>query len=207
MKTQLAQVKFIFQKVLLATIIVSLFYTGLALPEELEGKVSLICTYEAKNNILKFRPIDYLFSAKTQRIDLLLGKRFVYRSSYLIAYGYLKHDNKGRNWLGTEFDIGQEILRDKISAIIVFKFFTGMNTVSRPHYYFIPALYYHLGTRGLMKVGISGYGIKIKDQESYFFLGLDAKFNLKRHIDLLLSISKNTLGSGNLIRVSTYYRF
>ena len=47
-------------------------------------------TYTEKNNILKFRPFDYILPSETQRTDLLLGRKF----GDLSLYGYYMFDNK-----------------------------------------------------------------------------------------------------------------
>jgi hypothetical protein len=196
-----------FIKAVIFAFFVGLISSGLARSEDLERKFSTVLTYEANNNILKFRPFDYTFSTKTQRIDLLIGKRFSGNRTSLTAYGYWKWDNKDRSWIGTRLDFGLKTLKDKLSTTLELRFFSGLNNKSKSHLYAIPTVYYKMDAKGHIWAGISGYGKKTPGQDPFFYVGLDTIIKLTDHISTLISISRDAYGSGNFLWWIVYYYF
>lgn len=196
-----------FTKALIFTTCIGLISLGSARSEDLERKFSTILTYEANNNILKFRPFDYTFSSKTQRVDLLIGKRFSGNRTSLTAYGYWKWDNRERAWIGTRLDLGLKTLRDKLSTNLELRFFSGLNNKSKTQVYAIPTVYYKMDAEGIVRAGLSGYGKKTRGQDPFFYIGLDAIIKLTDHISTLISISRDAYGSGDFIWWIIYYYF
>jgi hypothetical protein len=186
---------------------IGLISLGSARSEDLERKFSTILTYEANNNILKFRPFDYTFSTKTQRVDLLIGKRFEKGSTTFTAYGYWKWDNRERAWIGTRLDLGLKTLNDKLSTNLELRFFGGLNNKSKTEVYAIPTIYYKMDAKGIVRAGLSGYGKKARGQDPFFYIGLDAIIKLTDHISTLISISRDAYGSGDFLWWIIYYYF
>jgi hypothetical protein len=135
-----------------------------------EGKFTTILIYEAHNNILELRPFDYTFTSKTQRVDLLIGKRLKGSSLDFIVYGYWKWDNKDRSWIGTKLDFGIKIFKERLSANLDVRYFFGLNDKSKPHLYAIPTIYYQFDSKGMVKGGFSGYGKSQKEKISFSML-------------------------------------
>lgn len=182
-------------------------FTGSAKSGDLDGKFTTVLTYEADNNILKLRPFDYTFASKTQRVDLLIGRRFRGSSADFTAYAYWKWDNKDRSWIGTRLDFGIKALEGRLSTNLELRFFRGLNERSKEHLYVIPTIYYKIGDKGIVRAGISGYGTKTKGEDPFFYVGLDTVIKLTDHISTLLSYSKDTFGSGDFIWWIIYYYF
>lgn len=182
-------------------------FTGSAKSGDLDGKFTTILTYEADNTILKLRPFDYTFASKTQRVDLLIGRRFRGSSADFTAYAYWKWDNKDRSWIGTLLDFGIKALEGRLSTNLELRFFRGLNERSKEHLYAIPTIYYKIGDKGIVRAGISGYGKMTKGEDPFFYVGLDAIIKITDHISTLLSYSKDTFGSGDFIWWIIYYYF
>ncbi len=195
---------------LFEVVIISLVWTvcaGSLSSGERDGKFTVAMTYEIDNNILKFRPFDYTFSSKTQRMDLLIGRRLATSSVKLTAYGYWKWDNKDRTWIGTRLDFGFSALRNRLSANLEMRYFYGLNDRSKPQVYAIPMIYYKLDSKGILRAGFSGYGRKVEGQDPFFYVGLDTMIKFTDHISILMSYSIDTYGSGDFIWWSTYFYF
>lgn len=199
--------KSIFMKAGFIALVIWTVFIGSAESGDQDGKITTVLTYEVDNNILKLRPFDYTFSSKTQRVDLLIGRRF--RGSFVdfTAYGYWKWDNKDRSWIGTRLDFGKKILKDRLSINLELRFFRGLNERSKAHFYAIPWVYYRFDGKGRVWAGISGYGKKTAGEDPFFYVGLDTLIKLTDHISTLISYSKDTFGSGDFIWWIIYYYF
>ena len=175
--------------------------------DERDGKVTTVMTYEIDNNILKFRPFDYTFSSKTQRVDLMIGRKFGGNSVKFTAYGYWKWDNKDRSWIGTRMDLGTTAFNKRLSMTMELRFFKGLNDKSKPHLYAIPMIYARFDRKGILRAGFSGYGKKVEGQDPFFYVGLDTIIKFTDHISILLSYSIDYYGSGDFIWWTTYFNF
>ena len=63
-------------KAIMVTTVVCVVLPGSAKSEDLEIKFTTVLAYEFQNNVLTVRPIDYKFSSKIYRVELMLGRRF-----------------------------------------------------------------------------------------------------------------------------------
>ena len=196
-----------FMKGVIFAAFIGLIASGSARSEDLERKFSNILVYEANNNILKFRPFDYTFSTETQRVDLLIGRRFSGSRTSLTAYGYWKWDDKSRSWIGARLDFGLKTLKDRLSTTLELRYFSGLNDKSKSQFYVIPTVYYKMDAKGYVRAGISGYGKKTPGQDPFFYLGLDAIIKLTGHISTLISASRDAYGSGDFLWWIIYYYF
>lgn len=172
-----------------------------------EGKFTTILTYEANDNILELRPFDYTFASKTQRVDLLIGRRLKGSSIDFIAYGYWKWDNKDRSWIGMKLDFGIKTLKERLSANLDVRYFHGLNDKSKPHLYTIPTIYYQFDSKGIVKGGFSGYRKKSKGKDLFFYVGLDSIIKVTNHISILFSYSRDIYGSGDFVWWIVFFYF
>ena len=188
-------------------LIVGIVCVGSAKSDERDGKFTTVMTYEIDNNIFKFRPFDYTFSSETQRVDLMIGRRFGGNSVNFTAYGYWKWDNKDRSWIGTRMDLGTTAFNKRLSMTMELRYFYGLNDRSKPHVYAIPMIYAKFDRKGIFRAGFSGYGKKVEGQDPFFYVGLDTIIKLTGHISTLLSYSIDTYGSGDFIWWIIYFNF
>jgi hypothetical protein len=137
----------------------------------------------------------------------MLGRRLNIKSIAFSAHAYWKRDSKERSWLGTQLDFSHLTFEDKVNIGLVLRLFGGLNQRSKSHWYFIPSVKYKIDARGIVRLGISGYGKKIKGRDPFFYVGPIVNMKLKDYLRTLLGYGKNTLGSGNLIWLKINYDF
>ena len=157
-------------------------------------------TYTENNNILKFRPFDYMLPSKTQRTDFLLGKRF----GDLSLYGYWMFDNKDRTWIGARLDYGKKALDGKLRANLQLKYLHGLNEKTKDKIYFIPTIDYNIGS---FNVGIMGYGVKSAGKKLLFFIGPSLSVKLTKNISTTIIGGKSPLDKSNLLYWKTNFKF
>ena len=157
-------------------------------------------TYTENNNILKFRPFDYMLPSEIQRIDVLLGKRF----GDLSLYGYWMFDNKDRNWIGARLDYGKKALDGKLRANLQLRYLCGLNEKTKDKIYFIPTIDYNIGN---FNVGIMGYGVKSTGKKPLFFIGPSLSVKLTKNISTMIACAKSPLDKSNLLYWKTNFKF
>jgi hypothetical protein len=174
---------------------------------DLERKFSLELTYERNDLIFKLKPFDYTYLTRTQRVDFLAGKRFKTGWGDLRAFAYLKIDNHNQRWLGTRVDFGRKALRERLNLDLELRFFQGLNGKSASHFYVIPSAYYTLDKKGRFTIGPSGYGKKVFGEKPFFYVGLDGLIKLTGYLSTLVSYSRDTYGSGDMVWWILYLKF
>ena len=157
-------------------------------------------TYTENNNILKFRPFDYMLPSQTRRTDLLLGKRF----GDLSLYGYGMFDNKDRGWVGTRVDYGKKALDGKLKGNLQFRYLHGLNEKTKNKIYFIPTIDYNIGN---FNVGGMGYGVKSAGEDPLFFIGPSLNVKLTKNISIIMASAKSLLDKSNLLYLKTNFNF
>lgn len=167
--------------------------------DTIEKYVSEI-TYTKNNNILKFRPFDYMLPSQTQRTDLLLGKRF----GDLSSYGYWMFDNKGRNWIGTRVDYSKKVLDGKLRGNLQLRYLHGLNKKTKDKVYFIPTIDYNIGD---FNIGVMGYGVKSAGEDPLFFIGPSLNIKLTKNISTVIAGAKSLLDKSNLLFWKTNFNF
>jgi len=174
---------------------------------DIERKFSIELTYERHGLIFKLKPFDYTYLTKTQRVDFLAGKKFKTGWGDLRAFAYLKIDNHNQSWLGTRVDFGRKALRERLNLDLELRFFQGLNGKSGNHFYVIPSAYYTLDKKGRFTIGPSGYGKKVFGEKPFFYLGLDGLIKLSSSLSTLVSYSRDTYGSGDMLWWILYFDF
>jgi len=195
------------QKIMFLTFMASLMFPGTARARDPERKYSIELSWERNDWILKFRPFDYTYLSRTQRMDFLVGKRFRLSFGDFRAFGYFKFDNKDKSWLGTRLDYGLRTLKQRLLLDLELRFFQGLNERSKNHFYVIPTAYYKFDQKGRFIAGLSGYGKKIVREAPFFYIGLDALVRLNKHIRALVSYSTDAYGAGVMIWWIIYVDF
>jgi len=160
-------------------------------------------TYTRANIIIKFRPYDYVLPSKTQRMDILLGKKF----GNFSAYGYWKFDNRERSWLGIRLEYNIKIPNSRLSPKLNVRFFQPLNKNSEYHYYFLPTILYSLDKAGGAQAGLMGYGKKVIGKEGKFYIGPSLIIRLSKYFRTRVSFGRNLLGSDNLFYMKLYLNF
>jgi hypothetical protein len=193
--------------VMIVTMLVGVVSPGSAKSEDLEIKFTTIITHEFQNNLLTIRPIDYKFSSKIYRVELMLGRRFRKKSIAFSAHGYWKRDSKERSWLGTQLDFNFLTFEDRLSTTLTLRLFGGLNQKSQPHWYFIPSVKYKMDDKGFITIGMSGYGKKTRGRDPFFYVGPTLTIKLNDYLSPLLGYGRNILGSGNLLWLKLRFYF
>ena len=123
-------------------------------------------SYTRGNDVVKLRPFIHTAPSGTQRIDLMLGRKF----EDFTHYFYFKSDNKDRSWAGIRTDYQIKALDDKLTINNQLRYFFGLNDLSANHFYFIPTVDYKLNDK--LKVGVLGYAKKDDGKKPFFMWGL-----------------------------------
>ena len=160
-------------------------------------------SYTRGRKVVKFRPFISTEPTGEQRTDLMLGRKF----KPFTLYAYFKSDNMDRSWIGPRVDYTFKSLDDKLTTNLQFRYFKGLNDLSKDHFYFIPTIDYKLNDR--LKVGMLGYAKKDDGRKPSFYLGPSFTVNLTKNLSALLSYDIDVLGNydADMIFLSLQYKF
>ena len=120
------------------------------------------------------------------------------------AYLYWKADNHERMWLGTRVDTTWRGPGGRLSLVLQFRGFLGLNADSRKHLYLISNLRFRLDSAGRVQPGLLGFSKVTARQDPVLYLGPSLALRFHRHLGARLSYGPNWLESGSLLYLKLY---
>jgi hypothetical protein len=157
--------------------------------------------YQKHRTLIIFRPIDYVSSPETARVEALLGRDF----GDLNAYLYWKLNSRGRHFLGVRLDYALHAWERRLRAAFQLRGFLGLNPESRDHVYVVTHLTWRLDQSGIWRPGLLEYGIKELGGDAVLYLGPSFSVNPSALWSLRLSYGRDLLNSGKLLYLKLYF--
>ena len=141
----------------------------------------------------RYRPYESFFLTNTDTKKIVTSGRTDLMAGYLYKkfkfFVYAKFDTNKRSFIGPRLDFNTTALNNRLSIHGQYRYFFGLNRISKDHQYLITILEYE--TNKFLKPGFFGLNKHTFKGSRTFFYGPSVSFSIIKNVKLLTSFMKN----------------